>query len=110
MRTTSDIPEDLLKRAKIEAVQRGTTLRELVGVALERELTAAARGATPRRRRQFLIFESKAAGALRLTSARIAALETDENKRCHDRARRRQRAGGAAACAARPFGARRGST
>ena len=38
MRTTVDLPDDLLKRAKIAAVQRGTSLRELIGRALEREL------------------------------------------------------------------------
>jgi hypothetical protein len=38
MRTTVDLPDDLLKRAKIAAVQRGTSLRELIGQALEREL------------------------------------------------------------------------
>ncbi len=53
MRTTLDIPEDLLKRAKIEAVQRGTTLRELVGAALERELAAASRASLAPRRAQW---------------------------------------------------------
>jgi len=38
MRTTLDLPDDLLKRAKISAVERGTTLRELVAAALEHEL------------------------------------------------------------------------
>ena len=38
MRTTLDLPDELLKRAKIEAVERGTSLRDLVGAALEREL------------------------------------------------------------------------
>jgi hypothetical protein len=38
MRTTVDLPGDLVKRAKIAAVQRGTSLREFIGQALEREL------------------------------------------------------------------------
>jgi hypothetical protein len=38
MRTTIDLPDELLKRAKIAAVQRGTSLRELIGLALEHEL------------------------------------------------------------------------
>jgi hypothetical protein len=38
MRTTLDLPADLLRRAKIAAVERGSTLRELVAKALEREL------------------------------------------------------------------------
>jgi len=38
MRTTLDLPEDLLRRAKIAAVERGCTLRALFAKALEREL------------------------------------------------------------------------
>lgn len=87
MRTTLDIPESLLKRAKIEAVQRGTTLRELVGAALERELTATPRAGTAARRARFPIFESKAPGALRLTNVRIAKIEAEEDARRHGRAR-----------------------
>lgn len=39
MRSTFDLPDDLLKRAKIAAVNRGTTLRELVAEGLRRVLT-----------------------------------------------------------------------
>ena len=38
MKTTIDIPEPLFKRAKIRAVERGQTLKELVLVSLHREL------------------------------------------------------------------------
>lgn len=38
MRTTLDLPDDLLRRAKIAAVERGCTLRALFTQALEREL------------------------------------------------------------------------
>jgi hypothetical protein len=38
MRTTLDLPKDVLRRAKIAAKQRDTTLRELVIDALRREL------------------------------------------------------------------------
>jgi len=38
MRTTLDLPEELLRRAKIAAVERGCTLRALFARALEREL------------------------------------------------------------------------
>jgi len=38
MRTTIDLPEELLRQAKIAAVQRGSTLRDLVAAALRREL------------------------------------------------------------------------
>lgn len=38
MRTTFDLPDDLMKRAKIAAVKRGSTLRDLVADALRRLL------------------------------------------------------------------------
>lgn len=47
MRTTIDLPDDILRRAKIEAVERGSTLRQLVIDALQREIAGAER---PRKR------------------------------------------------------------
>lgn len=47
MRTTLDLPDDVLKRAKIEAVERGSTLRQLVIDALQREISGTER---PRKR------------------------------------------------------------
>lgn len=44
MRTTLDLPDDLLREAKIAAVRRGSTLRDLVAAALRRELAAGAPG------------------------------------------------------------------
>ena len=41
MRTTLDIPDEIVRRAKIEAVERGSTLRQLVIDALEREMAGA---------------------------------------------------------------------
>jgi len=41
MRTTLDLPDDVLRRAKIAAVQRGSTLRQLVIDALKHELEGA---------------------------------------------------------------------
>ena len=38
MRSTFDLPDDLLKRAEIAAVRRGSTLRDLVAEALRRLL------------------------------------------------------------------------
>jgi hypothetical protein len=38
MRSTFDLPDDLMKRAKIAAVKRGSTLRDLVAEALRRLL------------------------------------------------------------------------
>ena len=90
MRTTLELPDDLLKRAKIEAVERGTTLRELVGAALERELSepASVRSNAARKRVRFPIFDSTAPGALRLTGEPIAKLEADEDARRHGRGHR----------------------
>lgn len=48
MRTTLDLPDDLLRRAKIAAVERGSSLRQLVIDALRREMEEPAR--SPRRR------------------------------------------------------------
>ena len=38
MKTTIDIPESLYKKAKIRAVERGQTLKQIVLESLEREL------------------------------------------------------------------------
>ena len=48
MRTTLDLPDDLMKRAKIAAVKRGSTLRDLVAEGLRRVL---ADRAAPERKR-----------------------------------------------------------
>jgi hypothetical protein len=40
VKTTIDIPESLFKRARIHAVERGITLKEVVLASLERELAA----------------------------------------------------------------------
>ena len=87
MRTTLELPDELLKRAKIAAVERGTSLRDLVGAALERELRRPAEAGAVRKRANFPIFASKAPGALRLSNSRIAKLESDEDLRRHGRSR-----------------------
>ena len=43
MRTTLDLPDEILRRAKIEAVERGSTLRQLVIDALQREMAGTER-------------------------------------------------------------------
>ncbi|OGA52279.1 MAG: hypothetical protein A3F74_12855 [Betaproteobacteria bacterium RIFCSPLOWO2_12_FULL_62_58] len=87
MRTTLDLPDELLKRAKIEAVHRGKSLRDLVGAALERELGQPSAPKPARKRARFPIFDSKAPGSLRLSNAGIAKLEAAEDVRRHGRAR-----------------------
>jgi hypothetical protein len=40
MRTTIDLPDHLFKKAKLEAIERGVSLKDLFTLALEKELTA----------------------------------------------------------------------
>jgi hypothetical protein len=83
MRTTLDLPDQLMKRAKIAAVERGVTLRELIGSALARDLAAGPLPPGERRRVQFPVFSSKRPGSLRLTNADIAHSEAAEDRRRH---------------------------
>ena len=47
MKTTIDIPDPAYKRAKIRAVERGQTLREIILTSLTRELETAGDAAAP---------------------------------------------------------------
>jgi hypothetical protein len=85
MRTTLDLPDDLLKRAKITAVERGTTLRELMEAALKRELSRSSTQASKRRRAKFPIFTSAAPGSPKFTNADLARLEAAEDIQRHGR-------------------------
>lgn len=44
MKTTLEMPDELFRRAKARAAQRGQSLKQLVTVALERELAGSAPG------------------------------------------------------------------
>ena len=44
MKTTLEMPDELFRRAKTTAAQRGQSLKKLVTVALERELAGPAPG------------------------------------------------------------------
>jgi hypothetical protein len=83
MRTTLELPDHLLKRAKIEAVERGITLKELVGLALQREMDGVHEGIASRRVR-FPVFASDRPGSLHLSRADLARAEDDEDRRRHD--------------------------
>lgn len=48
MRTTFDLPDELVKRAKIAAVRRGSTVRDLVAEGLRLMLTEES---SPKRKR-----------------------------------------------------------
>jgi hypothetical protein len=73
MRTTVDLPDELFRDLKILAIQRGTSLKELFRMAVEREL-AMARGQTEPYRVQFSALSSKEPGKLDLTNANIEDL------------------------------------
>ncbi|MCG3197844.1 MAG: hypothetical protein GHCLOJNM_02336 [bacterium] len=83
MRTTLDLPDEVLRRAKIAAVERGTTLREIVRQALTHELGLADEAPTPRKRTAFPIFDSKAPRSLVLGAADFSILEFEEDARRH---------------------------
>lgn len=83
MRTTVDLPDDLLMRAKITAVQRGVTLRELIGSALARDLSAGQQTPDRPRRVRFPLFSSQQPGKLQLTNADLARAEGEEDERRH---------------------------
>lgn len=72
MRTTLDLPDDILRRAKIAAVERGSTLRQLVIDALSQELEGQAGG-----RRQRMT----SAPVTLAADAPLRALGIDELKR-----------------------------
>jgi hypothetical protein len=77
MRVTLDLPDELLKRAKIAAVERGVTLRELIGSALVRDLAPPEPAS---RRVRFPLFSSQQPGSLALTNADLARAEADEDR------------------------------
>lgn len=81
MRTTLELPDSLFKRTKIAAVERGMTFKELVGIALERELREPA--PTPVKKLKFPLIPSKRPGSLHLTNADIARMEEEEDFRRH---------------------------
>lgn len=47
MKTTIDIPDSLYKKAKIRAIERGLTLKDIVLTSLERELDAPLTDSAP---------------------------------------------------------------
>ena len=52
MKTTLEMPDELFRRAKTTAAQRGQSLKQLVTVALERELAGPAPGTKTSKRKQ----------------------------------------------------------
>ena len=52
MKTTLEMPDELFRRAKATAAQRGQSLKQLVTVALERELAGPAPGTRSAKRKR----------------------------------------------------------
>lgn len=51
MRTTIDLPDSLFRQAKAAAALRGTSMKELIAIALERELQTQKQGRSPSKAR-----------------------------------------------------------
>lgn len=83
MRTTIELPDALMRQAKIEAVNRGITLRELVTKGIEKEL--ASFGQSTSTRVKFPIFTSSEPGTLNLTNEQIRKLEEQDDLEKLDR-------------------------
>jgi hypothetical protein len=80
MRTTLDLSDELLRRAKIAAVTEGVTLKDLITRALANELDNPSR-VPNRRRAKFPIFESSSPGSLNLTEDDVRLIELAEDLR-----------------------------
>lgn len=69
MRTTIDLPENLFRRTKALAAVRGSSMKDLIVRALEREVNAQGSGAPPssRKRRPFPVVHLKSGRKLDLS-------------------------------------------
>ena len=81
MRTSIDLPDELLREAKIAAVNRGVTLRELVTDALERELHGSREPSQAPKRLDFPLIRSGIPGSLRILSDDIRRMDEEEDLR-----------------------------
>ncbi len=73
MRTTLDLPDSTFRQLKSLAAQRGVSLKQILRIAVERELAQATE--PPRKRRlRVPILDSQEPGTLNLTNADIEDL------------------------------------
>ncbi|HME07644.1 MAG TPA: ribbon-helix-helix protein, CopG family [Bryobacteraceae bacterium] len=72
MRTTIDLPDDLIREVKAVAARRGTSLKTVIRAALEEEIRKTERKAG--RRVKFPLLASDQPGSLNLTNADIEDL------------------------------------
>lgn len=73
MRTTLDLPDETFRKLKILAAARGSSLKQVLRSAVERELARASQRGVEQRVR-FPVLKSKQPGTLRLTNADIEDL------------------------------------
>jgi len=85
VRTSIDLPDELLREAKIAAVNRGVTLRELVTNALDHELHGTPALSQPLKRLDFPLIRSGVPGSLRITAEDIPRLEEEDDLRAMGR-------------------------
>lgn len=83
MRTTVEIPDELLKRAKRAALDRNTTLKELITRGLDKEL-ASPDGSDAGRRVHFPLIEvDPECPAVRLSIDQIKEIEAEQQAKSH---------------------------
>jgi len=85
MRTTLELPDDLMKRAKIAAVRRGSTLTALLARAIARELAEPEEEGPDERRARFPIFHPADGDDRLLTPDHVARDEMEEDLRLSGR-------------------------
>lgn len=89
MRTTVDLPDELMRAAKARAAEQGASLKDwfarVVSAQLARPLTEAGR-----RRVRLPLIESKRPGTVRLTNADLAEIEAAEDVEHYRRGLRRR--------------------
>lgn len=79
MRTTVDLPDDLFRAAKAEAVARGQTLKELLAQALTHELGTAAPPRQRGRRVQLPLVKGTGDRKINLTNEQIEEIFAEED-------------------------------
>lgn len=75
MRTTVELGDETYRELKVLAARRGTTLKRVIGEAVEQELRRAKAGGG-RRRLKFPLLDSAEPGSLDLSNADIEELLT----------------------------------
>jgi hypothetical protein len=79
MRTTVELPPELMKRAKVVAAQRGESLKTLFTRAVSTELGRAKQGRTPRARVRLPLFGDAGKERIEVSNADVArALAADD--------------------------------